>query len=243
MAVLCCRLIVACQRATRATGIEQPMIDEPGFVELVMQMQEAALQPDLWPSVLARLGDLFDAASVDIGISSPFNGLEFFASTTADPAWQRMMRDRYSMPATNPGLKFMLFAPPGTIGLREDIVSDRDMLRSDFYNDVIRRIDSWHAATGTAHRDNDYMVPFAVHRRRSAGNFSDTELRFLHLLMPHLDRSMRLFRRLRDMEVRVDLASAVLDQQGYGVVVTDAARRIGTANRRAEAILAEADGL
>ena len=153
------------------------------------------------------------------------------------------MYDRYASPATNPGLRFMLVAPPGTLGLRETIMNDRDMLRSDFYDEIIRPMGSWHVATGTAHRDSDYMVPFAIHRPSSAGNFTDAELRFFTLLMPHLSRSMRLFRRLREMEVRIDLAGAILDRSEYGVIVTNVAGQIGTANRAAEAILAEADGL
>ena len=219
------------------------MIDEPGLVELVLEMQEAALQPELWPSVLARLGSLLNAVSVEIGISSPSNCLEFFISTTSDPGLHQTLHDRYSTPATNPYLKFMMSAPPRMIGLRESIQSDREMLRSDFYNDIIRRIGGYYIAVGSVHRDTNYMSPFSVHRRRSAGNFDDVELRFLNLLLPHLDRSMRLFRCLRDMEARVDLAGAILDRSEYGVIVTNAAGRVGTTNFKAEALLAEADGL
>jgi DNA-binding CsgD family transcriptional regulator len=87
------------------------------------------------------------------------------------------------------------------------------------------------------------MVTFGAIRSRAAGTYDETELDFLRLVLPHLQRSIRVFRQLAELEARASAAEAALARFSSAVVVTDAAGWIGSINEQARALLAEADGL
>ena len=52
---------------------------------------------------------------------------------------------RYQTPKSNPGLAFTALTAPMTAELREHRFSDRDLERSDYYNEIMRPLDLWHA--------------------------------------------------------------------------------------------------
>jgi len=221
----------------------QSMIETSTILDLIAEGQEACLFPEAWPNVLERLGAQLRGSVVRLGFLDlkAGQGIEF--STALDVAVEKVFQERYLTPETNPGLRFMLSVPAMTIAPREVIQTDKEMLRSDFYNEVMRPNQGWHAATGAPHRSDEHMVTFGAIRSRSAGAYDETELTFLRLVLPHLQRSIRVFRHLAELEARASAAEAALARFSSAVVVTDAAGRIGSINEQARALLAEADGL
>ena len=150
---------------------------------------------------------------------------------------------RYQTPESNPGLAFSALTTPTTVELRDRRVSDRDLERSDYYNEIMRPLDLWHATIVNVHRDEAVLAPMGFLRARKDRPFGESELRSLRRLAPHLNRALRVTLRLREMEARASALAEMSDRALTAIVVTDAFGRIAEANRLARVILVEADGL
>jgi DNA-binding CsgD family transcriptional regulator len=219
------------------------MIETSTILAMIAEVHEACLDPEAWPNVLDRLGENLRESVIRLGIAGTTGKEGIVFSTGQDLAIERLFQERYMTPDTNPGIRFMLSVPPMTIASREAIQTDRDMLRSDFYNEIMRPCQGWHAATGSPHRSHTEMVMFGAIRTRAAGAYDETDLALLRLVLPHLQRSLRVLWRVTELEARAHAAEAALARFSSAVVVTDASGRIGSINEQAASLLAEADGL
>jgi signal transduction histidine kinase len=129
------------------------------------------------------------------------------------------------------------------VELRERRFSDRDLERTDYYNEIMRPLDLWHAAVVNVHRDEMVLAPMGILRTRKERPFGQSEVRNLRRLAPHLNRALRVTLRNREMEARASALAEMSDRALSAVVVTDALGRVAEANSLARAILVEGDGL
>ena len=130
-----------------------------------------------------------------------------------------------------------------TVELRDRRVSDRELERSDYYNEIMRPLDLWHAAIVNVHRDDGVLAPMGILRARKERPFGESELRSLRRLAPHLNRALRVTLRNREMEMRAEALVEMSNRALTAIVVTNAFGRVAEANASARAVLAEADGL
>jgi DNA-binding CsgD family transcriptional regulator len=201
---------------------------------------EAALEPSLWPQVVADASRAFEAPHIMLGALDR-RGNELMRAATQNAIEVSMAR--YSTIETNPGVAFVASTPPTTVTLRDTFVSDSDLERTQFYQDAMRPLDSWHIAVMNVHRDDVYLAPMAFSRTRRQRPFGEAELRSLRALAPHLNRALRVTLQLKEMEARASALAEMSDRALTAVVLTDAFGRVAEANREARAILAERDGL
>lgn len=73
--------------------------------------------------------------------------------------------------------------------------------------------------------------------------FCNEDCTRLRLILPHLSRSLGVMQRLRSAELTIATTFAALDRLTSGVLLTDAAGCVTFANRRAQCILSEDNGL
>jgi DNA-binding CsgD family transcriptional regulator len=82
-----------------------------------------------------------------------------------------------------------------------------------------------------------------VMRPQQRARFDQEDIERCRLLLPHLQRALRMYRRMADLEVERDAAFRALDQLPWGVVLVDEHRNRLGANRHAQEILVAGDGL
>jgi len=140
--------------------------------------------------------------------------------------------------STRPDLTFS-----GAIRNGEAIVPDREAMKTEYFNDFLRRVGVLHAIGMVPLREGPVMALLSLMRRIGAPSFSDDDLAFLARFMPHLQRATLLQRRLRGVELERAAAHDVIDRLPYGVVMLDDAGAIQFANATAEEILRAGDGL
>jgi DNA-binding CsgD family transcriptional regulator/PAS domain-containing protein len=210
------------------------------LLDLVGLAYEAALAPDLWPQAVAGASRAFEAPHIMLGVLDR-RGNEVMRAATQNAAEVSMAR--YSTIETNPGLAFVALTSPTTVTQRDTFVSDSDLERTQFYQDAMRPLDSWHVAVMNVHRDDVYLAPMAFSRTRRQRPFGEPELRGLQALAPHLNRALRVTLRLREIEARASALAEMSDRALAAVVLTDAFGRVAEANSLACDLLAEGDGL
>lgn len=83
----------------------------------------------------------------------------------------------------------------------------------------------------------------AIMLARRAGTFGHGDVSLLNLLLPHLARAWRVRRQLAEWEALARALTAVLDRIERGIVIADDAGRVRFANRAADRMLSEGDGV
>jgi hypothetical protein len=82
-----------------------------------------------------------------------------------------------------------------------------------------------------------------VMRPRSWAGFNRDDVERCRSLLPHLQRALRMHRRMAELEIERDAAFHALDHLPWGVVFVDEHRNRLGANRHAREILLAGDGL
>jgi DNA-binding CsgD family transcriptional regulator len=213
------------------------------LLDLVSLAYDAALEPSLWAQVAVGAAKAFQAPHARLGVVDRQRGVLIMDAASRDLSEPQLSMVRYQTSKSNPGLAFSALTTPTTVELRERRFSDRDLERTDYYNEIMRPLDLWHAAVVNVHRDEMVLAPMGILRTRKERPFGQSELRNLRRLAPHLNRALRVTLRNREMEARASALAEMSDRALSAVVVTDALGRVAEANSLARAILVEGDGL
>lgn len=131
----------------------------------------------------------------------------------------------------------------GSVAPGDQLVTHREMQRTQFYNDFGRHHDVVHCITGTIEIEERRVSVLSVNGSERRGPFGDEETSFLNELMPHLQQALRIHRRLADSQALADGSTTALDLLAHGILLLDTGGRILFANRTAEEVLRARDGL
>ena len=132
---------------------------------------------------------------------------------------------------------------PGDITVSHQMYSDEALYRSEWFNDWCRPQGMYSVMSAVLTRDADIAFSISFGRGSRAGHFNDDEQYFLRSLVPHIERTWRLRRRLAEAGNGASLELAVLDKLTAGVVLLDAKGHMIGANSAATTLLAQGDGL
>jgi len=120
---------------------------------------------------------------------------------------------------------------------------EREFLRSEYYNDFLRKFDVCYHLGGCVLMQESAGTVFVVNRPRRAGAFGKTEIALVRVLMPHFRRSLQLRGRLGTIEAQNRGLRESIDALPTGFLLVDSRAKITFMNRCAETILAQDDGL
>jgi DNA-binding CsgD family transcriptional regulator len=115
--------------------------------------------------------------------------------------------------------------------------------RSEFYNDFCEPNDMCHPIGVVLANEPDVRVVFTCGSAKAAGEFQPEHLDRLRRIGPHLVRAASLSLRLSRAEIARHANAAALDRVDQGVLIVAGNAEVLFANRAAELLLAEADGI
>jgi DNA-binding CsgD family transcriptional regulator len=143
----------------------------------------------------------------------------------------------------DPFIPTVLAASTGTMFTDTMMIPKAAMERTEFYQDWVRPQGYYSALGANVIREGTSVGVTVLSRRREEDDFQRDDLDLLATLVPHLKRAVRVQWRLEGLRSeRKDLMDA-LDRLTHGIVVTDRSYRIIFANRAAEEIVAQHDGI
>jgi DNA-binding CsgD family transcriptional regulator/PAS domain-containing protein len=131
----------------------------------------------------------------------------------------------------------------GNARISEDLVSDQQVLESEFYQDFCRHLGIFHVAVAFLEVEPQIVGGIGIHRPREAAAFEREDRATLNLILPHLSRAMQLQRRLSNYRNGHQIAVEALNAMGCGVVLVEPGGRLLFANSTAEELLRRADGI
>ncbi len=209
-------------------------------VEIISRIYEAAEDPRVWSNVLSLLGNEF-GSTVNVFVlndrQSPLS--EVVVSDGADPKWEQEYNDYYH--STN--IVLQRLAPvmsPGQVISSADAFRDTELLKSEYYQDFLRRRDVFYLMGGVVSATPTSNALLTLARSQRHGAWTSREKDSLAFFIPHLQRAARFSGNFARMRQERD---EVLNRFAMGVIILNESGRIDFLNRSAEALLAKKDGL
>jgi PAS domain-containing protein len=131
----------------------------------------------------------------------------------------------------------------GWVGRSQELCSDQRLARTEFYSDFLRRADVFHQCGGVMTMAGCRLATVSLLRPKKLGAYDQSSVEAIKLLMPHLQRAMRLHEKFVDLREHDMSMEAALQTLATAMILTDSERKVLFANRAAQAILDRRDGL
>jgi DNA-binding CsgD family transcriptional regulator len=216
-------------------------VDYPDTGELVKLTYEAATDPSRWNGFLRSFGEAIQAPSAFFLIHNKTrqkaNASEVIG---VDPAWVKSYQDYFV--TINPWLRGDPFGR-ASVAAGEKFVSDRELVRTEFYNDFLRPQDWFYCCGVLIAQDQWTTSEITAIRSRRAGSFTSNEVALFQYLAPHLQCAVRIHNRIAGLESGLNAATGALDRLPTAVIAVDSSAKVILTNRTADAILESGDGL
>jgi len=209
---------------------------------LIERIYAAALEPSLWRDLLAELARSVGSPGAVLQVQARGNGEVLFAAVGGldEAALAVYVRD---WAHRDPRLAVGLPARVGETLAAEDHLDLASFRRSAIYNEFLAPLDLGATLGSIVLADRDIFVAASAQRSLRLPRFDAEERRRFAALVPHLARAARIAHELGAAVAARSALSDALDRLGRGALVVDARLAVRYANRRAEQILAERDGL
>lgn len=208
-----------------------------GLSRLVTRLYDAALDETLWPGTAAELAAALGSTSAVVKLHGAAGQVSLVECTdnlvvpARDQAWAEDWHRRDLWVARS------VAAGMGRVITDEDLVTPDEQAKSGFYQEWLPRLDIHHLLGAVFPTADGSTGVLGVHRPRGAGGYTEIDRRRAALVLPHVQRALRLSQRLAAAEDRAAAAGGALERLDTGVLVVDATCRIRFANAMAEALL------
>jgi DNA-binding CsgD family transcriptional regulator len=219
-----------------------PVLDER-LQRLLPRIYEVNHGSDSWAPLLDEIGHCLGGKAVAL-ISHDFSHNQGFIYAAS--GYDQNSLESYTLHHARHNVWLAQerdYRVPGKVHLGEDVVPESELIRTDFYSNWLHPQDLHHRLCAVLSRARRTAVFLEVMRPRGWGRFEHTDIERCRLLLPHLQRVLRMHHRLAELEIERNAAFDALDHLPWGVVLVDQQGNRLVANRRAQEILMAGDGL
>lgn len=212
--------------------------------ELIGGIYNSVLRPENWAEVLAGIQRELGAISSYLlihGTHPNDRNLSILVERNVDAGMRRLYDEHYIK--LNPLLPHLASAGSGEVYSCRHLVTQPEYLKSDFYREWAEPQEWFDYAGVTIVRRNYSSAAIGFTAAKQGYIFSDTSLRVLDTLAPHLVRAWEIQDLIeQEKQSRHDLASLV-EAVRCGIVIVDSEARVVEANPAAEEALARNSGM
>jgi DNA-binding CsgD family transcriptional regulator len=218
------------------------MNDTHQMLAVIDLLYDAVADLDKWPVFLKAATGLFEARGAQIGHNDLVNNRLSF-SIVHGYDWSAAHMQRYeSLMSEDPRIPHFSANPFKPVHCRMSL-TDEQLHASRVYREVLSVGGVEYTLGVNLVEDNRSLTYFLVLRDRSQPAFTDRECELLELMIPHLNRALKLQRDLGLVEFGRSVAFDTLDSMALGIIIVDAHQRIKFANQAAREIVESQDGV
>ncbi|WP_167334894.1 LuxR C-terminal-related transcriptional regulator [Mesorhizobium loti] len=207
---------------------------DPSDVGLLELLYCAVANPGAWSQALGKITDRLGGSHAMLVASGLSLHDRSFVETAGldEPDVARFTSDRartLSQPLT-------AAMPQGRPVQQRELISDHDMEKADYYNEIVRPAGGFHSLT-VLQGTNGVQRQLILCRSRSKGEFTNAAAEWLGRLLPHFNVVLVARDRLRLAESRSNGLSATLDSLNDGVILLGETGRIEFVNAGARSMI------
>jgi DNA-binding CsgD family transcriptional regulator len=219
---------------------EAVTIDSPAMHEALARLYGAVMAPAEWPAALESVIELLGADHAIAFAVGPDDSAPFLACSRMD-TWHAA---RFPTPeCLRIGEPFLRLLPPGRVVSSANVVSDDDLERALYYQELIRPAKAFYSLNARVDVPARAAAFVNFCRSRNGGAFDNRAEKTLQAMLPHFGAALELMHRLQAVRQQNESLLQLLDQLDSGVILVGAAAEPSFINSQAMRILAEADGL
>ena len=223
------------------------------YDRLIQLIYRGALQEQPWQSALPALRQALDAQVASLVLRPPaeddrgviLNCVRPDAQKAgeevhlADPDDWEVTAYREQFFALDPFINL----PLDKVIALEDVLSDDELRRSDYYLHYLQPIDLFRILGVDTAEPGGMLARLRFSRRESEPRFQDRERQLLEQIAPHLRQAIEIYTRLNRMTSERDLYAGAVNQLSVATIILDQQGQLLNSNGLARALLEERDGL
>ena len=133
--------------------------------------------------------------------------------------------------------------PAGRVVLLEEFQTSEALIDSEFYQRCLKPFDIQQILGVDMQLTGGMRASLRITRGPNSSVFDTRAKRKVELLLPHLQRAIPLYVKLRSMEAERTMLDRTVSQLALGTIILDEQRRVLQCNAIAERILARHDGI
>jgi len=209
--------------------------------ELIGDIYDASLDPNLWPSVLEKTcGYVRGMTSALMAQDSAQGSAQFYFLWGDDPHYTKLYNDVYVKlsPVLVPTL---LYAKVGDVLSTADLIPYEEFLASRFYKEWAAPQGIVDAVIAALDKSATSYAVVVVQRHARDGLIDDEAKRRMGMLAPHFRRAVAIGKVIDLHRVEASTIADTLDGMAAGMFLVDANGRIVHANGRGQGMLDDSD--
>jgi DNA-binding CsgD family transcriptional regulator len=221
-----------------ATGV----IHEP-TLRVIQSFYDAAMDEALWLAALQQLTDLTGSQAATFWVldGSPEPRLPTLTCLNFDPNFMEEYLD--GMVPLDPTVRYLVAHPDEPIVHDGLVITEWEKDRHAYYDWHGSHSDTRYRMVGQTRPAPGVQAGVALHRTRKIGRYEPEDIERFTILHRHLEQALAIGFRLGTLSAMQQCSAEALDRNSSAVLFLDERKRIVFANRVAEAIESEADGV
>jgi DNA-binding CsgD family transcriptional regulator len=218
------------------------MVHEP-TLRVVQSFYDAAMDEALWLAALQQLTDLTGSQAATFWVldSSPEPRLPTLTCLNFDPNFMEEYLD--GMVPLDPTVRYLVAHPDEPIVHDGLVITEREKDRHAYYDWHGGHSDTRYRMVGQARPAPGVQAGVALHRTRKVGRYETEDIERFTILHRHLEQALAIGFRLGTLSAMQQCSAEALDRNTSAVLFLDERKRIVFANRVAEAIESDGDGI
>jgi len=212
-------------------------------LEVIQTIYDAALDETRWPGALKELSDLTGSQAATFWVldGSEQPRLPTFTYINLDPAFVQEYLDRVTH--LDPTVQYLIAHPKQPIVHDGMVIAEREKDRHPYYDWHGRYSDTRFRIVGQVCPAPAVHAGVALHRTRKAGRYESQDIERFAALYRHLERALAIGLRLGSLGAMQQCTAELLDRHPAAVLFLDEHKRIVYANRNAETLRSNGDGI
>jgi len=208
---------------------------------ILAEIYDAALDPGRWQAVTERIAGLFQGVGVLFAQDSRSPTSSVFSTAGIDSGYLDSYVAHYA--GVNIWTPAVAALPVGAVVTNDDVAKRRRFERSEWRNDWLRPQGLYHGTAAVLAKADGVVTEFSVMRPEAAGVMTPEQLALLSLLVPHLQRAIRVHQELSTAKAGLHGALAGFERLATAALIVDRTARVLFANASGERLLRGNDGL
>ena len=225
-------------RAAAKTSSGRGVSGDAGLGELLLALYSGVREPDGWLDFQRRLSQRLNTINSVLSLRWP-EGTRPGLTYTYNGDAARLPFELRAYVAIDP---FVNIAEGRAVRLL-DLVDPAEFRATTYYREWLVPIGVEYALGLDVREAGRFHARLRLCRAKSAGEFSDADCRLVESLAPHLRLGVGLYSELDEARSGRELYADAMDSLTLATIVLDEHGRLIHANRLADAVLAERDGL
>lgn len=221
------------------------------YDRLVDLLYQGALEQQPWQCALPALREALDSQVASLVLRPPSEsdrGVILNSVRSAGEGSDRPLADPDDWEVTAYREQFFSLdpfvnLPPDKVIALADILSDRELMTSDYYLHYLEPIGVFRILGVDTIEPGGVVARLRFSRGRSEPAFAARDRQLLARLTPHLRRALQIYARLQRTASERDVYAGAVDGLSVATIILDEHARMLNSNAMATALLEEADGL